>query len=265
VFEIKADLDTGSPVEVALLFDAGQPGIEIQNQLVVTLTRAVVEVGGQQYQTLCPGDPAITDTLPVITGSVSYCGPIIQTNGFDAELGPDLWQWNSALALVGDVITVVGEPITMSLVIRDPSLDMIQPGAVFTDPALWFEPNVLRELVIDFGDGFSATGQIVAASSMILNPDSDGDGVPDDVDACPDTVIPELLPTQYLGNNRWVLHDPEGTFTQGYPQAGRKYTVTIEDTRGCTCNQIADEVGLGAGHYKFGCSTGEIKEWIENP
>lgn len=265
VFDIGVQLDTGSPASVALLFDAGQPGISIENQLGISVTRGVVEVNGQHYQTLCPGDPSITDTLPVITGTLSFCGSIVQTNGFDAELGPDLWQWNSALAPFGGQITAVALPISMSIVILDPSLEMIQPGVVFTDTAKWFEPSVSRQLVINFGDGFSATGQIVTATSTILNPDSDGDGVPDDVDDCPDTVIPESVPTRRLGRNRWFLDDPAGTFTQGYPQAGRKYTVTIQDTRGCSCSQIADEMELGAGHYKFGCSTGEVLEWIDNP
>jgi hypothetical protein len=224
----------------------------------------VVEVNGQQYQTLCPGDPAITDTLPVITGTLTFCGPIVQTDGFGQESGPDIWQWKSALAPFGDQITIP-TAITITIDISDPTLDMIQPGKVFTDPGLWFEPAVSRRLVIDFGNGFSATGQIFTATSSILNGDSDGDGVPDDVDACPDTVIPEPVPTRYLGRNRWFLEDPAGTFTQGYPQAGRKYTVTIQDTRGCTCSQIADEVGLGAGHYKFGCSTGEVLDWIDSP
>jgi hypothetical protein len=265
IFDIEVQLDTGSPASVALLFDAGQPGISIENQLGISVTRGVVEVNGQQYQTLCPGDPSITDTLPVITGTLSFCGPIVQTNGFDAELGPDLWRWNSALAPFGGGITTAVNPISITIDVRDPSLEMIQPGKVFTDPAKWFEPSVFRELVINFGDGFSATGQIVTASSMILNPDSDGDGVLDDVDACPDTVIPESVPTRRLGRNRWFLEGPAGTFTQGYPQAGRKYTVTIQDTRGCSCSQIADEMELGAGHYKFGCSTGEVLEWIDNP
>jgi hypothetical protein len=265
VFDIGVDLDTGSPASVALVFDAGQPGISFENQLGISVTRGVVAVNGQQYQTLCPGDPAITDTLPVITGTLTFCGPILQTNGFGTELGPDLWQWKSALAPFGSQITTVIHPLTITIDISDPTLDMIQPGKVFTDPGLWFEPAVSRRLVIDFGTGFTTTGQIVTATSSILNPDSDGDGVPDDVDDCPDTVIPEPVPTRRLGRNRWFLEDPAGTFTQGYPQAGRKYTVTIQDTRGCTCSQIADAVGLGAGHYKFGCSTGEVLEWIDNP
>lgn len=265
IFDIEVQLDTGSPASVALLFDAGQPGISIENQLGISVTRGVVEVNGQLYQTLCPGDPSITDTLPVITGTLTLCGPILQTDGFDPEFGPDLWQWSSALVPFAGPITIVVEPISITMRISDPTLEMIRPGKVFTDTALWFEPAVSRRLVIDFGTGFTATGQIVTATSSILNPDSDGDGVPDDVDDCPDTVIPEPVPTKRLGRNRWFLDDPAGTFTQGYPQAGRKYTVTIQDTRGCTCSQIADELELGAGHYKFGCSTGEVLEWIDNP
>ena len=265
VFDIGVDLDTGSPASVALVFDAGQPGISFENQLGISVARGVVEVNGQQYQTLCPGDPSITGTLPVITGTLSFCGPIVQTDGFDSELGPDLWQWNSALAPFGNQITIAVPVITVSIEISDPTLEMIQPGTVFTSPDLWFGPEISRKLVIDFGDAFSATGLIFTATSSILNGDSDGDGVPDDADACPDTVIPEPVPAQYLGSNRWFLEDPAGTFTQGHPQAGRVYTVTIQDTRGCSCSQIADEVGLGSGHYRFGCSTSAVLAWIDSP
>jgi hypothetical protein len=264
VFDIGVDLDTGSPASVALVFDAGQPGISFENQLGISVTRGVVEVNGQQYQTLCPGDPSITDTLPVITGTLSFCGPIVQTDGSDPAFGPDLWQWKSALAPFGDQITIP-TAITIAIEVSDPTLEMIQPGTIYTVPDLWFGPEISRKLVIGFGSAYSVTGQIYTATSSILNGDSDGDGVPDDVDACPDTVIPEPVPTQYLGSNRWFLEDPAGTFTQGDPQAGREYTVTIQDTRGCTCSQIADEVGLGAGHYWFGCSTGAVLEWIDSP
>lgn len=37
---------------------------------------------------------------------------------------------------------------------------------------------------------------------------------------------------------------------------------TIEDTAGCSCEQIIAVQGLGKGHEKFGCSTGAMEDWV---
>jgi predicted extracellular nuclease len=96
--------------------------------------------------------------------------------------------------------------------------------------------------------------------------DEDGDGVLDPVDVCPNTVIPEGVPTERLGTNRWALVDGDGAFDSTHPQIGRRGNVsslTIWDTGGCSCEQIIDALGLGQGHEKFGCSTGVMKVWID--
>ena len=108
---------------------------------------------------------------------------------------------------------------------------------------------------------------VATAAHAAPEADSDGDGLGDACDDCAGTIIPEPAPTSSrgLGKNRWTLQTPDGVFTQGLPQAGRKYDFTIEDTRGCTCTQIADEMELGKGHYRYGCATGEMLEWIGYP
>lgn len=96
--------------------------------------------------------------------------------------------------------------------------------------------------------------------------DSDHDGITDESDYCPDTVIPESVPASgSLGNNRWALYSPDGAFTQASPQAGSVYSFTLEDTRGCSCEQIVAASGLGAGQVKNGCSTSAMLGWINNP
>lgn len=50
--------------------------------------------------------------------------------------------------------------------------------------------------------------------------DSDGDSVYDDVDLCPDTVMPEAVPTRRLRVNRWALTDDSGVFQTGRPGDG---------------------------------------------
>ena len=98
----------------------------------------------------------------------------------------------------------------------------------------------------------------------ILN-DADLDGVPNELDYCPGTVIPEGVPTVHLGTNRWALVDDDGVFDTSRPRGrgrGLDRSYTIEDTAGCSCEQIIDELHLGIGHEKFGCTTGAMQDWI---
>jgi len=121
---------------------------------------------------------------------------------------------------------------------------------------------------------------------LFLISDRDGDGVGDDVDDCPDlfdpdqadvdgdgfadacedacltTEIPEDVPTVELGVNRYALVDGDGIFDTVTPPGGGPGRVfTLEDTRGCSCSEIIDELHLGLGHEKFGCSLGEMERW----
>jgi hypothetical protein len=306
VFDFGARLTSGDTTQIKVTFDPTQPPLTISDTLAVNLTRGSVEIGDAVFETRCPGDDVITGTVPginsftntnpVITGTLSLCGPIVQIDGTDPEFDPDIWEWSSALLRVGGVVTDTTVPscppacqITVTTVIQDPSLEMIQPGVIISNTESFLAPGITGRVVLDFGNSFSVAGTIFAVNGQPLN-DRDGDGVPDDEDNCPDvpnpdqsdgdgdgigdacddcagTIIPEPAPTSSrgLGKNRWTLESPDGIFTQGPPQAGSKYGFTIEDTRGCTCTQIADEMELGKGHYKYGCSTGEMLEWIGYP
>ena len=44
---------------------------------------------------------------------------------------------------------------------------------------------------------------------------------------------------------------------------GPNRSYTIEDTAGCSCEQIIAELGLGDGHSKHGCSISAMDDWIE--
>ena len=94
--------------------------------------------------------------------------------------------------------------------------------------------------------------------------DEDGDGVEDQNDMCPNTAIPESVPTESLGTNRFALVDDDGVFDTTLPKAkGPKASFDIYDTAGCSCEQIIEAQELGDGHLKFGCSLGEMEEWVE--
>ena len=94
--------------------------------------------------------------------------------------------------------------------------------------------------------------------------DADEDGIEDQIDVCPGTVIPESVPTEELGTNRFALVDGDGVFDTKAPKGkGPKASFDISDTAGCSCEQIIEAQELGNGHRKFGCSVGEMEEWAE--
>ena len=92
--------------------------------------------------------------------------------------------------------------------------------------------------------------------------DSDADGVLDDDDLCPGTVIPEAVPTVSLKSNRWALIDDDFDFDTVKKGKGNNRSFTTEDTGGCSCEQIIEEQGLGNGHTKHGCSNGAMDNWV---
>jgi len=99
---------------------------------------------------------------------------------------------------------------------------------------------------------------------LFLAKDSDGDGVTDDADYCPGTVIPEAVPTRELRTNNFALVDDDRNFDTKKPKGkGPQVSFDIFDTAGCSCEQIIVEQELGNGHMKFGCSLGEMEEWVE--
>ncbi len=111
----------------------------------------------------------------------------------------------------------------------------------------------------EVANGASATLTVIAVD------DADGDGVLDNADVCPDTVIPEGVPTQRLGVNRHALVDEDLIFDTTPPPGGGNGpgdVFTTTDTAGCSCEQIIDALGLGEGHRKFGCSVGVMREWV---
>ena len=99
---------------------------------------------------------------------------------------------------------------------------------------------------------------------LFLVKDSDGDGVTDDADYCPGTVIPESAPTTELRTNNFALADDDRVFDTKDPNGvGPEAAFDIFDTAGCSCEQIVEEQHLGKGHMKFGCSIGVMRNWVE--
>jgi len=128
---------------------------------------------------------------------------------------------------------------------------------VAEDPAGTFIATCFAEV-----DHFSNFAIVVP-----IDEDNDGvfDGFGDLADVCPETIIPERAPTSdVLRYNRWALTDEDGVFDTKHPRGGGTSAYfTIEETAGCSCEQIVDELGLGVSHLKNGCSTSSMIQWVE--
>lgn len=96
---------------------------------------------------------------------------------------------------------------------------------------------------------------------LFVTSDLDSDGVPDNLDVCADTRIPESVPTVALRLNHYALVDGDGVFDT---VTGRNppETFTIDETGGCSCEQILDRTGAAAGQRFFGCSVDTLTRWI---
>ena len=114
------------------------------------------------------------------------------------------------------------------------------------------------------GDGL---GDVCDDCPFDAENDADGDGICGDVDLCADTEIPETVPTRRLGTNRFALVDDDGVFDTTAPRGkgkakGPRRSYTIEDTAGCSCEQIIELLDKGKGHEKFGCSISVMDEFL---
>lgn len=90
--------------------------------------------------------------------------------------------------------------------------------------------------------------------------DDDGDGVVNSKDVCPDTVIPDAVLKEELKPNHFALTNDGPDFVKG--NGGYLESYNIQDTRGCSCDQIIDQLELGKGLRKFGCSPGVMECWV---
>jgi hypothetical protein len=119
----------------------------------------------------------------------------------------------------------------------------------------------IYSVVIQLGNGGDGVGM---DDLCFIDPDSDDDGVLNIDDLCSDTPQTDpTVPSVRLGTNRWIWE--EGDWVTN--AKGVEKDFTIEQTRGCSCEQILDELVLITdlefdGHYKFGCSQSVVEDWI---
>jgi len=108
---------------------------------------------------------------------------------------------------------------------------------------------------------------------LFITMDSDNDTISDNLDVCADTLIPEALPSKGLKPFHFALLDNDINFDSyikglGKTPANKNYrnsnnlAFSLVDTKGCSCQQIVEQQGLGKGHLKHGCSFGVMKTWL---
>jgi hypothetical protein len=96
--------------------------------------------------------------------------------------------------------------------------------------------------------------------------DLDDDGVRNEVDLCPDTVLPEDVPFIELNPNHWAVGE-SGDFETASSLGGgngSSMSFTLQDTHGCSCEQILSHQGRARGQFNYGCATGTMLSWIQN-
>jgi predicted outer membrane repeat protein len=101
------------------------------------------------------------------------------------------------------------------------------------------------------------TGCDIGAFEVVT--DTDADGVLDDVDLCPGTLLADFAdrPGRPMKNRFFAMGD--GKFVDG---DGTFSGFTVVDTFGCSGTQIIQAIGIGEGHDKFGITRGVILDWI---
>ena len=78
--------------------------------------------------------------------------------------------------------------------------------------------------------------------------DEDGDGILNSLDLCPDTYMPEPVPTEHMLFKRYALTNDSHIFRIGPRKKISDFT--LNDTKGCSCEQLID-VSEGKKSYRF--------------
>lgn len=125
--------------------------------------------------------------------------------------------------------------------------------------------NLSLQEALRHGPGDQLFEQALAWLASHEPADADGDGVHDDDDFCPGTDVPEGVPTVQLNPNHWALGDDDFAFDTLIKGRGKgpNRSYILEDTAGCSCEQIIEAQGLGYGHTMHGCSIGVMDDWVE--
>ena len=167
---------------------------------------------------------------------------------------------------------LVRESGRLTLYIGDTNSTYTRLGSFVDDTTIGSStgPNYFGRAPATFLRPFGWLGAIdeIQIMDVALHPtDTDGDGVLDEKDLCPNTNLPEVsVPSDGLNPNHYADTDGDGVFNVGAPRGrGRSAAdvYTLQDTGGCSCEQIIVALRLGEGHRRHGCSVGVLSEWFD--
>lgn len=219
---------------------------------------ATFQVGSESTVPSEPVGGGLLQDVELNTGTLFIEAEVASTNKLGCCLNPDGGLWEILL----DGVVVASYDFDM-IDVDAAEFGVLSAEVQVTAGVHTLAFQITRQAIssswspLDYIDNIQLFG-----SATILASDADNDGVTDD-DLCPDTVIPESVPTVSLGVNRWALTDGDGVFdTTLSPGQGPGLSYTIEDTAGCSCEQIIAKLGLDKGHERFGCSISTMDAWI---
>lgn len=192
------------------------------------------------YSTKYPGgNPYLHDMI--VSGSTA-------TGGWPSG-GPYTNSWTATVTVIGNGVTIIATYLPGSGVYP---YQFTATGTIAQDGTI---SGTWSDTIGDSGNWNSITG---AATDL----DSDDDGVLNDDDLCSETSADIL--NKELGTNRWMWNG-DSWITNLPKGEGPDFTVTMEDTHGCSCNQILSMMDdKMKGHWKFGCSKSVMEEFIES-
>jgi hypothetical protein len=186
-------------------------------------------------------------------GNGAFTANVLDTTPPDLTAPPDVIV---TVALVPAVVSL-GAP-TFSDLVGMQGVDNDAPSAGFPEGS-----TTVTWTATDTSGNVATATQQVTVNLDTGNQDADGDGVTDNIDMCPATALPESVPTRRLQNGRWALVDGDRLFDT--PMKGNKPApepYTLDDTAGCSCEQIIAALGLNDATARGGCSSSNMDDWI---
>jgi hypothetical protein len=200
---------------------------------------------------MAPAAPVAAQT-GISEGCASFVPALVATSsGSFVGVHP----WHQGETVVIDGISA-GEANLMLLSIQELQAVVDQsalPGTVqFTFP----EDDTYTLQILTAGAGDLLPAELTISCIPVAPPDSDGDGVLDADDICPNTQLPDVFaayqPSRYQA-------DVDGQLRSGQKHAP---VYSLSDTLGCSANQIIVELGVGKGHTDKGLTRGHLQAWI---
>jgi hypothetical protein len=186
----------------------------------------------------------------------------------------NVWSLSNQTLADGTLVDHIG--VNFNGPFGDPILGLAPPTAP-PNPADWESARIVisghrPNGVVKLDDMFTVYSDVISAE-LVPAPsappllDADLDSVPDELDFCADTRIPEGITEWAMEHLVLFDRDPLFDDRNGGNGSGNWRTwprYAVADTHGCSCEQIL-QLRPDQGTVGQGCSLGTIKDFIDNP